>query len=254
MATIGITAARATTPKRWASTSRNSPAEAEAAWLSENTAKCRRQTSKGETPRSSAAAIAVNPELTRKCRPAMAASGNATASTVVSGAPSGPRSTRNMKACAPTHSPRAGLAVLNRIRSTAWLRRHETRNPSTAMAAVAGAGPKRMTDVNRKVSDIEACTGTPGTRSVNDPQATARMPRSSHSGVRSMAGSCATDWAMAKRPATVTAATKRDSTRFGPDSRAARAGVIGGIPRFGLVRGNRAARSQPPASRPGRDT
>ena len=82
------------------------------------------------------------------------------------------------------------------------------------MAAVAGAGPKRMTDVNRKVSDIEACTGTPGTRSVNEPQATARMPRSSHSGIRPMAGSWAIDWATAKSPATVTAATKRDNTRF----------------------------------------
>ena len=83
------------------------------------------------------------------------------------------------------------------------------------MAAVAGAGPKSMTDVNRNVSDIDACTGMPGTRSVNDPQATARMPSSSHSGTRSTAGSAVSDWAMASKPATVTKATKRDSTRIG---------------------------------------
>ena len=46
-------------------------------------------------------------------------------------------------------------------------------NPSAAMATVAGAGPKSIAEVNRNVSDIEACTGTPGTRSDSRPKATA---------------------------------------------------------------------------------
>ena len=33
------------------------------------------------------------------------------------------------------------------------------------LATVAGAGPKSIAEVNRNVSDIDACTGTPGTRS-----------------------------------------------------------------------------------------
>ena len=102
---------------------------------------------------------------------------------------------------------RAGLAALKSMRSALWPRRHDRMKPSAAMATVAGAGPKSTADVRRNVSDIDAWTGTPGTRSDNRPKAMARPGNSIHSAGRGIVSRLVSDCAIVNSPSAVTAAT-----------------------------------------------
>ena len=204
--TSGAATASDSAPSWPASSASTRAADAEAAVLTPSIAKCVRHTSKGRSPRSRAAAVAVNPECTRKCTAAITASGPTTVSSDRRSLP-GARPRAKTNAWAPSHTESAGLAALKRMRSALWPRRHDRMNPSAAIATVAGAGPNSMADVSRKVSLIDACTGTPGIRSERRPNAMASTEKSSHSAGRGMPSSVVTDWAMAKSPSAVTAAT-----------------------------------------------
>ena len=151
--------------------------------------------------------MAVMPECTRKCTTAMTASGPTSVSSETTSLASGDRPRVARKAWAPSHTDRAGLAALKSMRSALWPRRHDRMKPSAAMATVAGAGPKSTADVRRNVSDIDACTGTPGTRSDSRPKAIARPENNIHSAGRGMVSRLVSDCAIVNSPSAVTAAT-----------------------------------------------
>ena len=63
------------------------------------------------------------------------------------------------------------------------------------MATVTGAGPKSSDDVMKNVSATEMLASTDATLIVNEPVATARLAKSSHSSGCGVAGSNASEWA-----------------------------------------------------------
>jgi hypothetical protein len=87
-------------------------------------------------------------------------------------------------------------------------------NPSRATIVAPAVGPKRMTDVKTKVSEIEIVAGTDGSLTVAEPLRSVSAARVSHwpvslrpSGPSMCFVTSTADSAITLRPATITKAT-----------------------------------------------
>src|SRR5229473_1267043 len=126
----------------------------------------------------------------------------------------GTRASRK-KVCAATHSDRAGAPTLKPMRSGVCFLRHDNTSESSAIAAVAGAGPKSIAAAMKNVSATEMLASTVAIRIVRDP---ARMPRTAnsvHSYERPGDAARTRESTATAPPATTTARTYHERARPG---------------------------------------